>query len=669
MQNFSPDLEWLETDGFGGFSSGCVDLVRRRRYHALLMRAVDSPSHRFILVNGFDAKIVTSAGEIPLSAQRYQPGVTSPDGQRYLQDFSREPWPTWKFPLPDGRVITQEIFVVRDAAATVVTWTIEGDSANAILEVKPFLSGRDPHSLQHENSAFQFTPETRGDTQWWTPYEGIPPIALKSNGRYTHAPEWYRKFLYDIETARGLDDTEDLAVPGMFSWDFGNGPAVLILGSPTDSHRNAFNAGAVELASEYRHRERKRRRAALSPLHLSADDYLVRRGSGHTIIAGYPWFTDWGRDTFISLRGLCLATGRLDVAGSILREWSGLVSAGMLPNFFPEGAAQPEFNSVDASLWFVIAAHDYLTLAEKRGTPVPAMERAQLHAAIAAIVEGYSSGTRFNIRADTDGLLNAGQTGVQITWMDAKVGDWVVTPRIGKPVEVQALWINALHIAAAENSRWREVLAHAKENFAQRFWNAERECLYDVIDVNYRPGEVDDSVRPNQVFAIGGLPYPLLTGGRAEKVMLVVEAELLTPLGLRSLEPGNPHYVPHYRGGVLERDGAYHQGTVWPWLIGPFVEGWLRVNGNTEMNRMEARERFLSPLHEHLAQAGLGHITEVADGDPPFTPGGCPFQAWSLGELLRLEQRVLQPERTEKPAATTTTKKKSNPTRPASARK
>ena len=371
----------------------------------------------------------------------------------------------------------------------------------------------------------------------------------------------------------------------------------------------------------------------------------MRRGSGSTIVAGYPWFTDWGRDTFISLRGLCLATGRYDEALGILREWAGVVSQGMLPNRFADAGEAPEYNAVDASLWFVVAVHELLGA-------VPSLagaDRQLLQDAVEAVLEGYSGGTRFGIRMDGDGLLAAGAPGVQLTWMDARVGDRVVTPRIGKPVEIQALWINALWIASRFSDRWTPVFARASAAFDARFWNEEAGHLFDVVDVDHVTGAVDASLRPNQLFAVGGLPLPLVGGARAARIVEAVEAQLLTPIGLRSLAPGHPAYVGRYSGGVAERDGAYHQGTVWPWLMGAFVEAWLNVHGNTASSRAEARRRFLEPMLAFVRISGAGHLPEVADGDAPHRPGGCPFQAWSVGEAIRLDRVVLAARRPRPP--------------------
>jgi predicted glycogen debranching enzyme len=313
----------------------------------------------------------------------------------------------------------------------------------------------------------------------------------------------------------------------------------------------------------------------------------------------------------------------------------------MLPNLFVDQGGTPEFNTVDASLWYVVAVHDYLRAVEERGRDVPARDRRILGDAVRGILAGHVRGTRYGIRADADGLLAAGEPGVQLTWMDAKVGDWVVTPRIGKPVEIQALWLNALRAAGDFTAEHAELLERGTRSFARRFWNEEAGCLYDVVDADHEPGRLDGSIRPNQILAVGGLPYPLLRGDTARQVVDLVERILWTPLGLRTLEPGAPGYRPRYEGGVLSRDGAYHQGTVWPWLLGPFVEAWVRVRGGGTAVQSEARRRFLAPILEHLDQAGLGHVSEIADAEAPHTPRGCPFQAWSVAEALRLDLQIL----------------------------
>jgi glycogen debranching enzyme len=645
--------------------------------------------------------VETLTGSYALTSQRYAPNVVHPDGRSRITSFAHEPWPAWTYRLEDGMEIQHELFAVHGASSVVLAWRLLGHAERAVLTVRPFLSGRDPHALHRENAACHMEPvHASGGRVTWRLYPHLPAVESRTNGDYMHEPHWYRAFLYEEERTRGLDDVEDLASPGVFRFDLTRGEAIWILTalhgdevdawrldpaqadkkgarlsatsldarinnthiaaaarrrdaqpSALDAHGQhgvplssappfSAHAGAEAAARALRARERRRRRFA-SPLHRAADAYIVRRGAGKTVIAGYPWFTDWGRDTFIALRGLCLATGRLEDARSILVEWAGAVSEGMLPNRFPERGEEPEYNSVDASLWYVVAVHDFLRATDACGARVSANDRRALASAVRAILAGYNAGTRYGIRADADGLLACGEPGVQLTWMDAKVGDRVVTPRAGKPVEIQALWLNALRIGAEYDPTWHALYERGTRSFAEKFWNEERRCLYDVVDADHMRGRNDPALRPNQIFAVGGLPFAVCEGERARRVVEVVEEHLLTPLGLRTLARGEPGYAPRYAGDVACRDGAYHQGTVWPWLLGPFVEAWVRVRGNTQDVRRAARERFLAPLLAHLREAGLGHISEIADAQPPHTPRGCPFQAWSVGEALRLAEIVL----------------------------
>ena len=639
-----PELsEWLEADGLGGYASGTVSGRRTRRYHALLLTATTPPTGRLVLVNGAEIYVQTPSGQFPLSTQLYAPNAVHPDGQRYLINFSIEPWPTWTYRLPDGTQIVQELCVPHGRSGVVLKWRLEAGSADTRLTFRPLMSGRDYHSSHHENSGFAFDPQRAGELLEWQTYQGLPTVAVLSNGKYEHGPIWFRNFLYEVEAERGLDCLEDLASPGELHWNFGAGDAVCIL-TARGAHEieRLSDSTAKDLAQGLMTDERGRRATFPSALHRAADAYLVRRGAGTTIIAGYPWFTDWGRDTFIALRGLCLATGRLEDAEQILSDWSSTVSEGMLPNRFPDYGDRPEFNSVDASLWFVIAVHDYLAAAATSQRIVCRELRIRLVAAVEKILTGYSQGTRFGIRADEDGLLRAGVPGLQLTWMDAKVGDWVVTPRIGKPVEIQALWLNALHIGAELSAggscvaaRWRSLFERGRTSFRQRFWNELTHCLFDIVDENHQPGQDEASIRPNQLLAVGGLPLCLVDADQARGIVEIAESLLLTPLGLRTLNRASPNFHPTFTGSIHERDGAYHQGTVWPWLMGAFISAWLRVHGDSAETRAEARRRFIEPLLAHLHEAGLGHVSEVADATAPHVPRGCPFQAWSLGELLR----------------------------------
>jgi predicted glycogen debranching enzyme len=640
----SEKSEWLEADGLGGFASGTVSGIRTRRYHALLLAATSPPAGRMALVNGFDAEVETASGtnaprRFALTTQRYWPGVNAPAGVTRLESFSLEPWPQWTCAVPGGKIV-RELFVPRETAAVVLRWRWEGEAGLPLrLHVRPFFSGRDFHATHHANPAFRFTPESIPEGERWHFYDGVPEVTARSNGAYHHEPCWYGNFLYEEELARGLDALEDLAAPGRYEFDLAAGPAVLIFSAEGLGRPLPASSSPVELAERLAQDERTRRAAFTTPRLRAADAYLVRRGSGKTIIAGYPWFGDWGRDTFIAMRGLCLATGRLAEARDILVAWAGTVSQGMLPNRFPDQGSEPEYNSVDASLWYVIVVHEFLEAAGD--DPALITEKEILLATVEAILTGYLNGTRYGIRCDSDGLLACGVPGVQLTWMDAKVGDRVVTPRIGKPVEVQALWLNALGLTSRRIPQWGALFEQGRASFEQRFWNEVRGCLYDVVDADHQAGQVDDRVRPNQLLAVGGLPLALIEGERAARVVQVVEDRLWTPMGPRSLAPGEKDYAPHYSGSALERDNAYHQGTVWPWLAGPFVEAWVRVHGGTAEAKAKARELFLAPQLSRLDLPGLNHVPEIADAEPPHTARGCPFQAWSLGEILRLERTIL----------------------------
>lgn len=629
--------EWLEADGLGGFASGTVCGIRTRRYHGLLLAAATPPTGRIVLVNGIEAWLETSAGRFALSAQCYTPDVVYPDGAQRLVDFQPEPWPRWTYRTEDGTTLTQEIVAPQGRPEVALRWRRLEGAAPARLIVRLLLSGRDYHALHHENPAFDFEPEITGACVTWHPYRGLPAIAVLANGCYRHEPTWYRSFLYQAERERGLDCIEDLASPGSFAFDLGSGDATLVLSAGAIAP--AFATDPAGYARQLFDGEALRRGQFASPIERAASAYVVQRGRGKTIIAGYPWFTDWGRDTFITLRGLMTLPSGLDLAREILIAWADAVSEGMLPNRFPDADEPPEFNSVDASLWYVVALHDYLRAVGQRSESVPS-EKPILLESVGRILEGYRAGTRFGIRMEEDGLIAAGVPGLQLTWMDAKIGDWVVTPRIGKPVEIQALWLNALRVGGELSSDWGELFGHALASFRRRFWNEGRGCLFDVVDADHIPGKNDASLRPNQILAVGGLPFQALAEPYATRVVEAVENALLTPLGLRSFAPGEPGYRAHFGGGVTARDSAYHQGTVWPWLTGPFVEAWLRVRGNTAAAKREADARFLAPLREHLQVAGIGHVSEVADAEALHRPGGCPFQAWSLGELLRASRLV-----------------------------
>lgn len=664
-------LEWLEADGLGGYASGTASFVRTRRYHALLLAARTPPTARYALVNAVECWLTRTdaSGEplapIFLTRHRYGSGLLVPSDAAAIVEFAPDPWPRWRFAIDETLSIECDLFVPRGIPAVALSFraVVSGTPRSGLtLHVRPLISCRDHHALHHENPSFNFEPELvegkgqHGDRLHWRPYgDATPAIVAQSSGEYLHDPVWYRDFYYSEEAARGQDCREDLASPGIFQYDLKTGPAVTVF-EALDPHLPApscINAsGTVDLwrAAELRRRKHH------DLLTRAGSAFIVHRGTasaktpGRSIIAGYPWFTDWGRDTFIAMRGLCLATGQLEDARAILLAWAATIDQGQIPNRFVDDGEAPEFNSVDASLWFVIAAGEFLARVKADARLCTPLERTTLESAILSIVRGYRDGTRFNIGMDTrDGLIRAGEAGYALTWMDARIGTWCITPRIGKPVEIQALWINALAIAETIEQQWGTWRQRAVDSFNARFWNPSANCLFDVVDHNFVDGAADDALRPNQLFAIGGLPLAILPVDRARSVVDAVQRELWTPMGPRSLASSHPSYRPRYQGNLESRDVAYHQGTVWPWLAGAFIEAWLRVHTAGESNpariitlKNQAREKFLRPLLAATQIAGLGHLAEIADAEAPHTSRGCLFQAWSMGELLRLDRQVLK---------------------------
>ena len=631
--------EWLETNGLGGFASSTIIGTNTRRYHGLLVAALKPPVERFVLLSKFEETFFIEGQSFELSVNRY-PGVVHPQGFRYLKQFRLEPFPVFTYEI-EGIEIEKSVFMIQGENSTVVQYELTKNNhpeqpKKLRLEVRPLIAFRDYHSTTHENGGINPAVEQRPGLASITPYRDLPPLHLAHNaGAIQKTGDWYRNFEYDAERERGLDSQEDLFNPLVLKFDFRVRKIASVIAST--ELRDAAQA------TEYRQNEIARRRtlAASSPvkddfaqtLTSAADQYLVARAEQKTVIAGYHWFSDWGRDTMIALPGLTLPTGKHEVAKSILRTFAQHVSQGMLPNRFPDAGETAEYNTVDATLWFFDAARAYLAYTEDSE-----FVRKEMYPVLADIIAWHVRGTRYGIKVDASGLLASGEPGVQLTWMDAKVGDWVVTPRRGKPVEIQALWYNALQIMEelaqqfsdeAGVKRYRNMAAVASWSFNRLFWNENTGCLYDVT--NGAPP--DPSIRPNQIFAVS-LPHSMLSPERSKAVVEKVREHLLTPYGLRSLAPSDPQYKGRYTGGPVERDGAYHQGTVWPWLLGPFVTAYIKVNNGSSAAREQAAE-WLKPLQNQLCEAGLGHISEIFKGDAPHRPCGCVAQAWSVAEILR----------------------------------
>ena len=658
-RDWSPAIahEWLVTNGRGSYASGTVAGTNTRRYHGLLVAALRPPLGRTLLVAALDATVEPVAGTspIPLHVHEYHDGTIAPHGQRHIEAFALyDGIPTWTYGFAGGR-LTRTVWMEHGRDITYVRFALAPESDPIVLRLAPLCTFRDYHTLTQGHPDWRFVVEPHEESVTLRAWPEAPPywLWLDRPAHFTRREEWSWRFLYRVERDRGLDHLEDLYVPGDFTVALAPGETVtVVLTNESAAAASAATGDRDALARAQARARRLPRRAGINAatdpvaaaLCLAADQCLVARGStaaantAGTILAGYPWFADWGRDTMIALPGLTLATERIREAEAILRVFADHVEDGLLPNRFPDAGDIPEYNTADATLWYFHALARVLAHSDDAASGALDRERllSDLYPVLRRIVTRHLRGTRHHIHIDPhDGLLYAGEPGVQLTWMDAKVGDWVVTPRIGKPVEINALWLHALTRMAewatalgatddaTEYRRWR---SQGAASFAARFWYAAGEFLYDVVD---GPEGDDPSLRPNQVIATA-LPETPLSADQRRRVVEAVTEHLLTPMGLRSLAPGDDRYCGRYTGDVWQRDGAYHQGTVWPWLIGPFIDSHLAVYGD------RARARCLiEPLAAHLGTAGLGSVSEIFDGDPPHTPGGCYAQAWSVAELLR----------------------------------
>jgi len=627
--------EWLETNGLGGYASSTLSGANTRRYHGLLVAALQPPVGRVVLLNKLEESLMVEGERYELSANFY-PGTVYPDGHRYLTAFRLDPFPVFTYSVA-GVEIEKSIFMLYGRNITVVQWRIMGKSVRPMgLEVRPMASFRDFHALTRVNTMANTTLLQKPGWASLRMNDLLPALHFAHDAAALEEKQfWFYNLEYPVEQERGLEHQEDLFSPCTFQYELNNTQPVATL-IASDTPVSVSDAEALRTA------EIKRRKSLVNKiplgdtfqreLTLAADQFIVQRGTSKSVIAGYHWFCDWGRDTMIALHGLTLTTGRSDDARAILETFAAHLDQGMLPNRFSDHGGAPEYNTVDATLWFFNAVHSYCDVTSDK------QFIKSIYSKLVEVMDWHVRGTRHGIRVQDDGLLCAGEPGVQLTWMDAKVGDWVVTPRNGKPVEVQALWFNALKIMESfattlkkktDQERFRGMADKAEQSFTKAFWNESKQCLYDLVNDDHR----DDSVRPNQVFALS-LPWPLVTGDQAAKVLEKVERELLTPFGLRTLSPSDAHYKGVFTGNMMERDSAYHQGTVWPWLIGAYLEAHFRVRGATPETIAHA-QRVLIPLERSLQATTPGQLPEVFNGDAPHTPGGCMAQAWSVAEVLR----------------------------------
>jgi predicted glycogen debranching enzyme len=633
------EREWLCTNGIGGFASGTVAGLLTRRYHGLLVAALTPPVGRTLLVTKLDEALDYSGAEWPLSADRWADGTLGPHGYRSIERFHLDgTTPVWTFACAD-LTLEKRVWMEPGANTTYVRYALVRGAASATLRVKALVNYRDFHGATHAGG-WRMAVVSAPNGLVVTAYDGARPFTIAAAPAVVEpAHEWYEQYGLAREVDRGLDATDDNLHVGTFTVALAPGSAATFVlsaeatpsldGDAAWRRRVAHESGVL---ARWRAVEPEPAPGFVDRLALAADQFLVRRPRGDdpdamSIIAGYHWFGDWGRDTMISLPGLCLATGRADVARRILATFARFVDRGMLPNVFPDSGERPEYNTADAALWFFEAVRAY------HAATGDLRLVGELYPVLADMIAWHERGTRYGIGVDAaDGLLRAGEAGVQVTWMDAVVGDRVVTPRTGKPVEINALWYNALlamsslaRAAGKDHSPWDQMAARAGASFA-RFWNEAAGACYDVID---GPSGDDATLRPNQILAVS-LPASALPADRQRRVVDVCARHLLTSFGLRSLAPGERAYVGRYGGGPTDRDGVYHQGPVWGWLLGPFALAHLRVYGD----RAAARA-FLAPMAHHLADYGVGSIAEIFEGDAPFAPRGAIAQAWSVAETLR----------------------------------
>jgi predicted glycogen debranching enzyme len=633
--------EWLCTNGIGGFASGTIAGLLTRRYHGLLVAALNPPLGRTVLVTKIDETVEYDALRLPLFANRWRDGSVDPHGYVDIETFRLEgTTPVWTFAIADA-LLEKRVWMEQGANTTYVQYRLLRGQHPLRLELKALANYRDYHGTTQANG-WAMRVERLSNGLKVTAFDGARPyLLLSETAGAKEAHDWHSGFSLAGEAARGLDSIDDNLHVGTFH-------AQLTTARPVTLVLSAEAGPSLDVAAAWQ-RRRKHEESLLARWNsaqssakeapdwirhcvLGADQFIAARPTetdrdGATVIAGYHWFGDWGRDTMISLPGLALSTGRPEIARRILTTFSRFVDRGMLPNRFPDQGEAPEYNTVDATLWYIDAIRAYVTATDDDST------LRELFPVLEDILQWHRQGTRYGIKEDpSDGLLRAGESGVQLTWMDAKVGDWVVTPRVGKPVEINALWYKAARSKAwfakrlgKPTTAWDAQGERIKRGF-ERFWHPRLQYCYDVLD---GPTAFDDSLRPNQIFAVALGESPL-SPERQKRVVDVCARHLLTSYGLRSLAPGDPKYIARYAGDVTARDGAYHQGTVWAWLLGPFVRAHYKVYRDRAAARL-----MLAPLADHLGDFGVGSIAEVFDADPPFLPGGCIAQAWSVSETLR----------------------------------
>jgi predicted glycogen debranching enzyme len=637
------DYEWIEANGLGGYASSTVIGTHTRKYHGLLISAQNPPVERKVMVSKMDETIWLHGKATDLGCNKYL-GAIHPEGYIFLQSFERDLFPVFTYKV-NQILIRKTIAAVQGENTTLLLYEVLEAPEPFWMEWTPLVAGRDIHSVVRSNGDFQTNAQHYDDTLWMRPYTGGPDAWIHMPGaQFRHEGNWYQNFEYLAESKRGVDAVEDLYSPGKFGIEMKEGDRFgCILTSESGVRRDPW----ALFEAETRRREAllaqaPETRSFARRLVLAADQFVVRHKAGRsTVVAGYPWFADWGRDTFISLQGLSICTGRPELARDILRSYAGYLKGGLIPNQFSDYGDATGYQSADSTLWFLVAGYKYF-----KSTGDTEFAKKELLPWVKQVVSAHEQGCDYHIFVDQDGLLSAGGPGYQLTWMDARVGEWLFTPRAGKTVEVNALWYNVLEIFAellrtagdlplAESVEKK--VSKTRQAFLSTFWNEAGGYLYDFVRGEYH----DDAIRPNQLAAIS-LPFQLLSHHQADTVLQTVTKHLFTPWGLRTLSPTHTDYRPRYVGNQFERDQAYHHGTSWAWLLGWYIDALVRVNG--VLGKNHARN-LLEALQSHLDMAGLGSVSEIFDGASPHEPRGCIAQAWSVAEWLRVmvEYRLLDP--------------------------
>ncbi len=608
------EREWLITNGLGGYASSTILGANTRSYHGLLVAALDPPTERTLLLSSLDEELITPSSSYNFACHQY-PGTIYPQGFRHLEEFRQDPIPTFLYRTEDGATVEKKVFMVSGENTTVVRYEIHGWG---LFKVVPLVNCRSFHVASRAPSMNQVRLDLEGKGSGVRLRSRSDFVLVSDGARYVREGLWFNNLEYEVERRRGLAWKEDSFSPGRFEVQVdGHLTFSVVASTDRDSPEGAEGLLSQEVERLRNLEGNRRRDPRFRRLAATADQFLVQRGEGKSIIAGYHWFNDWGRDAMISLPGLLLTTCRFDEARAVLATFARAMKDGLLPNDFgAEG-----YNTIDAALWFFWSVYKYWSYSGDAGLV------RELFPAMRAIADRYSGETPGSF-SDDDGLI-ASKPG--LTWMDAKVGGEFVTPRAGKACEINALWYNALKVVELFSKElgeeWDGGLAEKVGESYQKFWNPDPGCLFDLIE------EKDASVRPNQIIA-ASLPFSPLDADQIRGVVAVATEDLLTPFGLRTLSPKDPAYIGRYEGGPSERDRAYHQGTVWPWLIGPYTTARLKAGRGSKKERDEARE-LLRPFMDQEGQIGVGTICEVFDGDEPHRPGGCISQAWSVGEVMR----------------------------------